>query len=53
MMGFTSVIKVLTVPSQVMVDGGVFELLLLQDMIRNNKHRPENNKYIFFINDWF
>ena len=53
MMGFTSVIKVLTVPSQVIVGGGVFELLLLHDKIKNTKASTDKNKYIFFINDGF
>ena len=53
MMGLTSAVKVLTVPSQVMVGGGVVELLLLQDKIKNTEAGTNNINWNFFINDGF
>jgi hypothetical protein len=51
--GFTSVIKLLTVPSQVMVVPPVSELLLLQDKMKNTEANTDKNKCIFFINEGF
>jgi hypothetical protein len=53
MRGFTSKAKVFTVPSQVIAGPVVFELLLLQDMMKDNKANADKNKNIFFINDGF